>query len=126
MLIIPFTGEQYRNGMRVEREGNGAMMLFDDITAQSLADKIIEITTSTTYFPKAKEQQTLFLSTPLEPSKEAIFYIEVRLADNFERIFHNFYLNYRISSKIKEDLLLIQLIYLQFNFMAWMLLHFIW
>lgn len=76
MLVIPFTGEQYRNGLRVEKEKNGGMMLFDDIDAKSLAEKINELTTGNEFLAKSKEAQIAFTSTAIEPLKEAIFWIE--------------------------------------------------
>lgn len=76
MLVIPFTGEQYRNAMRVEKEKNGAMILFDDIDAKSLTDKIKELTTGSEVLKKAKEVQQAFTGSAVEPMKEAIFWIE--------------------------------------------------
>lgn len=78
MIIIPFTGEQYRNAMRVKKDGNGDVILFDDLDAKLLEKKILEIVKDKEkkFYSNTKEAQIAFNAAAVEPMKEALFWIE--------------------------------------------------
>lgn len=76
MLIIPFTSEQYRNGIRAERNKFGKMVLFDDINEVSFANAIKDITDDTEVFTHMSAVSKKFMDNPVDPMKEAMFWIE--------------------------------------------------
>ena len=76
MLIIPFTGEQYRNALQAERGHYGEMLLFDDLNEETLTEKIKQITSDNTYFTNISKANSKFLDYPIEPVKEAVFWIQ--------------------------------------------------
>lgn len=77
MIIIPFTGEQYRNGLRAEKDKIGTMILFDDLNVDLLKNKIDAILKDgATYYQNLKNVAEDFNSNPVEPMKEAMFWIE--------------------------------------------------
>lgn len=76
VIVIPFTGEQYRNGLRAERDRLGVMMNFDDITAKSLAAKIKEVTETKEFFDNMKGASIALQTNAVEPIKLAIHEIE--------------------------------------------------
>ncbi|KAG5674708.1 hypothetical protein PVAND_004660 [Polypedilum vanderplanki] len=76
MLIIPLTGEQYRNGLEAEKNGYGKILMFDDINEKTLAEAIVEITTDKSYFSNVNTAYSKFTDNPIEPMKEAIYWIQ--------------------------------------------------
>lgn len=77
MIIIPFTGEQYRNGLRAEKDKIGKMILFDDLDAPLLKQTIEFIfSNGGTYYQTSKDAAEAFNSNPIEPMAEAMYWIE--------------------------------------------------
>lgn len=77
MIIIPFTGEQYRNGLRAEKAKIGKILNFDDIDANTLENLINEMRANgSNYYQTLKQFESGINSSPLSPLKEAIFWIE--------------------------------------------------
>lgn len=76
MLIIPFTGEQYRNALQAERGHYGEMLLFDDLNEQTLTEKIQRIADDNTYFTSISAVSSRLLDAPIESFKEATFWIQ--------------------------------------------------
>jgi glucuronosyltransferase len=75
MLIIPLNGDQFRNGLDAERNGYGKMLLFDDLNEKTLAKAIYDITSDKTYFTKIATASSKFMDNPIEPLREALFWI---------------------------------------------------
>lgn len=75
MLIIPFNGEQYRNGIEAERNHFGKMIPFDDITEETFADALTTILEDNTYFMQISKVSSKLSNVPIEPLKNAIFWI---------------------------------------------------
>jgi len=76
MLIIPFTGEQYRNALQAERGHYGEMLNFDDLNEETLIEKIKQITEDNTYFTNIGKAKSKLFDYPTEPVKEAVFWIQ--------------------------------------------------
>jgi glucuronosyltransferase len=76
MLIIPLTGDQYRNALDAERNGYGKMLLFDDMDEKTLANAILEITKDTTYFTRIGTAFAKLVDNPVDPMKEALYWIQ--------------------------------------------------
>lgn len=76
MLIIPFTGEQYRNALQAERGHYGEMLLFDDLNEETLIEKIKQITSDNSYFTNVGKANSKLSDYPIEPVKEAVFWIQ--------------------------------------------------
>lgn len=76
MLIIPFFGDQKRNGMISVRNGNGLMIPFSKITTDTFSEILTEMLTNEIYNNRAKEIARLFNDNLVHPMEEAIFWIE--------------------------------------------------
>lgn len=76
MLLIPFNGNQHKNAHRVQMEGYGKFIAFDDLTKDLLLTKIIEITSNDSFRSRAKQTSAVFQDNVVHPMNETIFWIE--------------------------------------------------
>jgi glucuronosyltransferase len=76
MIIIPFTGQQFRNGLRAQKDKVGVMINFDDLDAVSFKKAIDDILNDESYFQSLKVMSEAFRANPVEPIEEALFWIE--------------------------------------------------
>lgn len=76
MIIIPFTGEQYRNGLRAQKDKIGVMIEFDNLDAKTLKNAIESILNDNSYYQNLKDAYEVFTSNPVEPMNEALFWID--------------------------------------------------
>lgn len=76
LLIIPFFGDQHRNGRRVQNAGYGEVLSFADVTVPTLTKLIDKLITSAEYLDRAKELQTLWKDNMIKPMDEFVWWIE--------------------------------------------------
>lgn len=76
LLIIPFFGDQHRNGRRVQNAGYGEVLSFADITESALTKLIDKLITSPAYMDRAKELQMLWKDNMVKPMDEFVWWIE--------------------------------------------------
>jgi glucuronosyltransferase len=76
MLFIPFLSDHSKNAAFAEKQGYGSVLQFDDLTRETLVDKINEMTTNPTFKQQATAVSTLFRDNPIKPMDSAIYWIE--------------------------------------------------
>lgn len=75
LLIVPFFGDQHRNGKRVENAGYGQVLSFYDITADTFATAVNEML-APTKLARAKEVQALWKDNMVDPMDTFVWWIE--------------------------------------------------
>lgn len=76
MLFIPFFADQNRNAEIAIRNGNGLMLPFPQLTAETFSASMNEMLSNEAYGKRAKEIARLFDDNLVHPMEEAIFWIE--------------------------------------------------
>lgn len=76
MLLIPFNGNQHKNAHRVQMEGYGKFLTFDELTKESLLKRITEIVSDDSFQSRAKETSAIFQDSIVHPMNKTIFWIE--------------------------------------------------
>jgi glucuronosyltransferase len=74
MIVIPFTGEQYRNGLYAERHGFGKLLEFDDLTNETLTAAIDEVLGSS-FYKAVKTEDLKVNSNPSNPLRDSLYWI---------------------------------------------------
>lgn len=76
LLLIPFFGDQTRNAHKITWAGYGDYLTFDEVTTDSLSNKIKKITSDESYMARAKHSSAIFKDNAVHPMDEAMFWIE--------------------------------------------------
>lgn len=76
LLIVPFFGDQHRNGRRIEMAGYGKVVAYDDLSEPLLTDQITEMLSSNRYFDRARQLQLIWKDNIVQPMDEFIWWIE--------------------------------------------------
>lgn len=76
MIMIPFVGDQVRNGVKAEKAGYAKYLYFESITTALLTTTIDEMLTKEKYSVKAKEISTILNDNMVDPKDEAVWWIE--------------------------------------------------
>lgn len=76
LLIVPFFGDQYRNGKRAENAGYGRMLPFTQVTNESLSNLVQEMITNKVYSENAKEASAKLKDNIVNPMDEFVWWIE--------------------------------------------------
>lgn len=75
LLIVPFFGDQHRNGKRVENAGYGKVLPFYDITADTFGAAVNEML-APKKLQRAKEIQALWRDNMVDPMDTFVWWIE--------------------------------------------------
>lgn len=76
LLIVPFFGDQHRNGRRVENAGYGRVLEFEDLTQETLTHAINDLLTTARYSDQARHLQTVWNDNLVHPMDEFVWWIE--------------------------------------------------
>lgn len=76
MLIIPFFGDQLRNGKVVESNGIGCIIRFNEITEELLYSRLNELISNKYYYNNAQKMSKIIRDSPINPLDESIFWME--------------------------------------------------
>lgn len=76
MIMIPFVGDQVRNGVKAERAGYAKYLYFESITIALLTNTIHEMLTNEKYSTKVKEISTILNDNIIDAKDEAVWWIE--------------------------------------------------
>lgn len=76
MIMIPFVGDQVRNGVKAAKAGYAKYLYFESITTELLTTTIHEMLTKKKYSAKAKEISTILNDNMVDPKDEAVWWIE--------------------------------------------------
>lgn len=76
MLIIPFFGDQLRNGKLIEKNGVGRILTFNDITEETLYSNLNELINNKFYINNTQKMSKILRDNPLNPLEESMFWME--------------------------------------------------
>lgn len=76
LLMLPFFGDQFRNAHRIEVAGYGKMLNYRELTVETFAKAITDVTSDGTFLQRAKYASAVFNDNLVHPMAEAIFWIE--------------------------------------------------
>lgn len=76
LLIVPFFGDQHRNGRRVENIGYGKVLPFEDLTQETLTRSINDMLSTDRYSDRARHLQTVWNDNLVHPMDEFVWWIE--------------------------------------------------
>lgn len=76
MIMIPFVGDQVRNGVKAERAGYAKYLYFESITTALLTNTIHEMLTNEKYSTNVKEISTILNDNIIDAKDEAVWWIE--------------------------------------------------
>lgn len=110
MLMIPFSGDQHRNAMRVENAGYGKFMDFRDITNDSLLGVLNEMLTDNRYSKKAKEISAIFKDNVVHPMDEFVWWVEHVIKFRGAKYLKSHAIDMSLFSYLLLDVVLVNLI----------------
>lgn len=76
MLMIPLSGDQFRNGFRAQQAGYAKLLSFHEITHDSLLHTLQDMLTNRQYMLQAKEISSVFRHNLIHPMDEFVWWIE--------------------------------------------------
>ena len=82
MLFIPFFNDQRRIAAKAQKNGNGLMLEFDDLTKETFSAAINEITSNPKFKENAVIASTLVNDNLAQPMYESIYWIEYVINHN--------------------------------------------
>lgn len=76
MLFMPVYGDQFRNAAKTVRKGYGLILRSEDVTSDTLTEKIETLVYDKQYSQRAKEVSNIFNDNLVHPMDESMFWIE--------------------------------------------------
>lgn len=82
MLFIPLLNEHHRLAAHAQKNGNGLVLPFDDLTKETFVEKINQLTTDASYLKQAAAISKIYTDNPITPMDEAIYWMEYAIRTN--------------------------------------------
>ncbi|XP_063840845.1 UDP-glycosyltransferase UGT5-like isoform X2 [Scylla paramamosain] len=76
LLVLPIFGDQPKNGMFVENSGLGHMLVWEELTADSIVDALTDIVSSPRYKDKVAAMSASLRDQLTTPQERAVFWTE--------------------------------------------------
>lgn len=116
MLFIPFFSDQNRNSLISEQNGNGLMLPFSTLTAETFSSYLNEMLTNKVYDDRAKEIARLYNDNLVHPMEEAIFWIEYVMRSKGAKHLKSHAVNMSWFSYLLLDVLALPIIFIIFTY----------
>ncbi|KAG0693715.1 UDP-glucuronosyltransferase 1-1 [Chionoecetes opilio] len=76
LLVLPMFGDQSKNAMFVENSGLGRMLVWEEVTADSIVDALTDIITQPKYKENVARMSASFRDQLTTPQERAVFWTE--------------------------------------------------